>query len=223
MEDMLNAAKVFKEELYKQLARIGKCISSDKRLEILILLSQGSKTVEKLAAYTEMNFANVSRHLQVLLDAKLVKFTKKGTYAVYSLADSAIVDFLSSLWRISKQQLPDVGRLKDDFLNNLDDIQTLSMDEVRKKLNMESILLLDLRPREEYENGHISGAISVPMEELEVFMRELPQNAEIIAYCRGPLCVYSALATQKLQSEGFTAYRMDEGLNEWQEYFQLPH
>jgi rhodanese-related sulfurtransferase len=223
MEDMMNSAKVFKEELYKQLARIGKCISSDKRLEILILLSQGSKTVEKLAAYTEMNFANVSRHLQVLLDAKLVKFTKKGTYAVYSLADSAIVDFLSSLWRISKQQLPDVGRLKDDFLNNLDDIQTLSMDEVRKKLNMESILLLDLRPREEYENGHISGAISVPMEELEVFMRELPQNAEIIAYCRGPLCVYSALATQKLQSEGFTAYRMDEGLNEWQEYFQLPH
>lgn len=221
MEDMLNSAKVFKEDLYKQLSRIGKCLSSDKRLEILNLLSQGSKTVEKLAFFTDMNIPNVSRHLQVLLDAKLVKFTKKGTYVIYSLADPAIVDFLSSLWRISEKQLPDIGRLKDDFLNNLDDVQTLTMDEVMKKLNADSIVLLDLRPKEEFETGHIAGAISVPMEDLEEFMRELPQTAEIIAYCRGPLCVYSAMAAQKLQSEGFSAYRMEEGLNEWQEYFQL--
>lgn len=221
MEDMLNSAKVFKEDLYKQLARIGKCLSSDKRLEILNVLSQGSKTVEKLAACTEMNIANVSRHLQVLLDAKLVKFTKKGTYVIYSLADPEIIEFLSSLWRISEKQLPDIGRIKDDFLNNLNDVQTLTMDEVMQKLNNDSILLVDLRPKEEYEMEHIEGAISMPMEELEGLMQELPKDAEIIAYCRGPLCVYSALAAQKLHSEGFTAYRMDEGLNEWQEHFQL--
>ncbi|MEC0182428.1 metalloregulator ArsR/SmtB family transcription factor [Paenibacillus peoriae] len=220
MEDMLNSAKVFKEDLYRQLSRIGKCLSSDKRLEILNVLSQGSKTVEKLAACTDMNIANVSRHLQVLLDAKLVKFTKKGTYAIYSLADPEIVNFLSSLWRISEKQLPDIGRIKEDFLNNLDDVQTLTMDEVMEKLNTDSILLVDLRPKEEYEAGHIAGAISAPMEDLDVLMRELPQDAEIIAYCRGPLCVYSALAAQKLQSEGFTAFRMEEGLNEWQEHFQ---
>ncbi|MBB6730841.1 ArsR/SmtB family transcription factor [Cohnella zeiphila] len=223
MEEMFNSAKILKEELYKQLSRIGKSISSDKRLEILNLLSQGPKTVEKLAAFTDMNFANVSRHLQVLLDAKMVKFAKKGTYAVYSLADPAIVDFLSSLWRISEKQLPDIGKLKDDFLNNLDEIQTLTMDEVKKKISNESILLLDVRPKEEYETGHIEGAVSVPMEDLESFMHELPQNAEIVAYCRGPLCVFSALAAQKLQSNGFRAFRMDEGLNEWQEHFQLPH
>jgi rhodanese-related sulfurtransferase/predicted transcriptional regulator len=217
--NMLDSANILKEELYRQLSRIGKCLSSDKRLEILNLLSQGSKTVEKLASSSGMNFANVSRHLQVLLDARLVKFTKKGTHVIYSLADPAIVDFMTSLWRISEKQIPDIARLKGDFMNNLDNIQTLTMDEVMEKLNTESILLLDLRPKEEFEISHIEGAISVPMEELEYFMRELPQDAEIIAYCRGPLCVYSAIAAQKLQAEGFKAYQMDEGLNEWQEHF----
>ncbi|PNQ80705.1 MULTISPECIES: metalloregulator ArsR/SmtB family transcription factor [Paenibacillus] len=221
MEDMLNSAKIFKEDLYKQLARIGKCLSSDKRLEILNVLSNGSRTVEKIATCTDMNIANVSRHLQVLLDAKLVKFTKKGVYVIYSLADPEIIEFLSSLWRISEKQLPDISRMKDDFLNNLDNVQTLTMDEVREKINNDSIILVDLRPKEEYDMDHIAGAISVPMEELDALIREIPKNTEIIAYCRGPLCVYSALATQKLQSEGFTAFRMEEGLNEWQEHFQL--
>ncbi|MEK4439304.1 ArsR/SmtB family transcription factor [Paenibacillus sp. FSL K6-2862] len=221
MEELLNSAKLFKEDLYKQLARIGKCLSSDKRLEILNLLSNGSKTVEKIAASTDMNIANVSRHLQILLDAKLVKFTKKGTFVIYSLADPEIINFLSSLWRISEKQIPDISRMKDDFINNLDDIQTLTMDEVRERIKNDSIILVDLRPNEEYEMDHIAGAVSMPMEELEVFIREIPKNTEIIAYCRGPLCVYSALAAQKLQSEGFKAYRMEEGLNEWQEHFHL--
>ena len=90
-----------------------------------------------------------------------------------------------------------------------------------EKLNTGSIILLDLRPIEEFEDSHIAGAISVPMEELDFFMRELPQDAEIIAYCRGPLCMYSAIAAHKLQAEGFKAYQMDEGLNEWQEHFHL--
>ncbi|GIP59526.1 metalloregulator ArsR/SmtB family transcription factor [Paenibacillus sp. FSL W8-0186] len=218
-DPMLDSAKLLKEELYKQLSRIGKSLSSDKRLEILTLLSQGPKTVEKLTSSSGMNFANVSRHLQVLLDAKLVKFTKKGTSAIYSLADPSIVDLLNSLWRISEKQLPDISKLKHDFLHNLDNIQTLTMDEVMEKLNSESILLLDLRPKEEFEISHIKGAISVPMEELEYYIRELPKDAEIIAYCRGPLCVYSAIAAQKLQARGFKAFRMDEGLNEWQEHF----
>ncbi len=222
-DKILDSANCLKEELYRQLSRIGKCLSSDKRLEILTLLSQGSKTVERLASSSGMNFANVSRHLQVLLDAKLVKFTKKGTHVIYSLADPAIVDFLTSLWRISEKQLPDIARIKHDFMNDLDNIRTLTMDEVMEKLNNESILLLDLRPKEEFQIGHIEGAISVPMEDLEHFMRELPQDAEIIAYCRGPLCVYSAIAAQKLQTEGFRAYRMDEGLIEWQEHFHLQH
>ncbi|TYA10406.1 metalloregulator ArsR/SmtB family transcription factor [Paenibacillus faecis] len=222
MEGSLASAKILKEELYKQLARIGKCLSSDKRLEILNVLSQSPKTVEKLAVCTGMNMANVSRHLQILLDAKLVKFTKKGTYAIYSLADPEVIDFMSSLWRISEKQLPDIAKLKDDFLNNLDGIQTLSIDEVMEKVNNESIVLVDLRPKEEFEMGHISGAISMPMEELDTLMSELPKDAEVIAYCQGPLCVYSALAVQKLKQKGYKAYRMDEGINEWQGHI-MPH
>lgn len=220
MDEALNEARLFKEDIYKQLSRIGKCLSSDKRLEIMNLLSQGPKNVEKLAACTDMNIANVSRHLQILLDAKLVKFCKKGTYAIYSLADPSIVDFLAALWRISEKQLPDIRRLKQDFLENLDHVQTLTMDEVHEKLSSRSIILLDLRPEEEYDSGHISGALSAPLENLESFIQELPHDTEIVAYCRGPLCVYSALAVQKLQAKGYHAYRMEEGLNEWQQHFQ---
>ncbi|MFF2089369.1 ArsR/SmtB family transcription factor [Paenibacillus sp. NPDC058174] len=223
MDDILESARLFKDELYKQLSRIGKCLSSDKRLEILNLLIQGPKTVEKLAQFTDMNVANVSRHLQILNDAKLVKFTKKGTYVIYSLADPSIVEFLSSLWKISEKQLPDISRLKEDFFDNMDEIQTLSMDDVVEKLNSSSIMLLDLRPTEEYEAGHIAGAISVPLEDLDAFIKNLPQTSEIIAYCRGPLCVYSAIAAEKLQTEGFTAYRMEEGFNEWQDHFAAVH
>jgi len=221
MEQLLMSAKTIKDDLYKQLSRIGKCLSSDKRLEILNLLSQGPKTVEKLAACSDMNIANVSRHLQILLEAKLVKFRKDKTYVIYSLADPDITDFLSSLWRISEKRLPDIAKLKEDFLHNVDTVQTLTMDEVMDKLNSESIILLDLRPKEEYEFGHISGAVSVPIEELDAFMRNLPQDAEIAAYCRGPLCFYSTVAAQRLRSEGFTAYRLEEGIIEWQEHFQL--
>lgn len=219
MEDKLDTAKVLKEELYRQLARIGKSLSSDKRLEILNVLAQSPKTVEKLAQFTGMNIANVSRHLQILLDAKLVKFTKKGTYAIYSIADPEIIDFMSSLWRISEKQLPDISKLKDDFINNLHDIQTLSMDEVTEKVDNESIILVDLRSKEEFETGHIPGAISMPMDKLDTMIRELPKNAEVIAYCQGPVCAYSAIAVEKLQQAGFKAFRMDAGINEWQRHF----
>ncbi|MBQ4898093.1 ArsR family transcriptional regulator [Paenibacillus sp. Marseille-P2973] len=222
MEGSLDSAKELKEDLYRQLARIGKCLSSDKRLEILNVLSQSPKSVEKLAACTGMTIANVSRHLQILLDAKLVKFSKRGTYAIYSLADPEIIDFMSSLWRISEKQLPDIAKLKNDFLNNLEGIQTLSINEVMEKVNNDSIVLVDLRPKEEFEMGHISGAISLPMEELDTLMSELPKDAEVIAYCQGPLCVYSALAVQKLQQNGYKAYRMEEGINEWQGHV-MPH
>lgn len=216
----MHAAKALKEELYRQLSRIGKCLSSDKRLEILTLLSQGSKSVEKLAACTEMSVANVSRHLQILLEAKLVKFAKHKTYAIYALADPAIAGFLSSLWQVSVHQLPDIEKLKDDFMTDLSDVQTLSMDEVMERLKSDSILLLDVRPTEEYESGHIAGAISVPIDSLERLMHELSRASEYVAYCSGPLCVSSALAAHQLCSQGFKAYQMDEGLNEWQEHFR---
>lgn len=211
-------AREFKDDLYRQFARIGKCLSSDKRLELMHLLTQGPKSVEKLAAATGMSMANVSRHLQVLLDANLVKFNKKGNYVIYSLASPYIEGFLSSMWRVSEMQLGDVARIKDSFMNPCDDLQTLSIPEVLSKMEAGSIILLDVRPVDEFEAAHIPGAVSVPLEELDQYLQSLPEGSQIAAYCRGPYCVISAEAVKKIQEEGFTAFRMEEGVCEWREY-----
>ncbi|EFM12268.1 transcriptional regulator, ArsR family [Paenibacillus curdlanolyticus YK9] len=207
-----------KDDLYRQFARIGKCLSSDKRLELLHLLSQGPKSVEKLAQNTEMSVANVSRHLQVLLDANLVRFSKKGTYVFYSLATPDIEGFLTSLWRISEMQLGDVMRIKSEFMSASADTHTLSLRDVLSKMEAGSIILLDVRPTDEYEAAHIPGAISVPLEDLDRYLRNLPKDVEIAAYCRGPYCVSSAEAVAVMQQQGYTAFRMEEGVVEWREY-----
>ncbi|MDQ0891569.1 rhodanese-related sulfurtransferase/predicted transcriptional regulator [Paenibacillus sp. V4I9] len=209
------SAKEFKSELFQQLARVGKCLSSDKRLEVLSLLAQGPKSVEKLAQVTEMSVANVSRHLQVLLDARLVKFSKKGTYVIYSLADPSIGAFLFALWSIGESQLADVTRIKQEFLHEYKDIRTLSLEEARTKMEAGAIILLDVRPRDEYEAGHLAGAISIPMEELEPYLQNLPRPVEVVVYCRGPYCISSTQAVAKLQREGITAYKLEGGEHEW--------
>ncbi|GAA3400636.1 ArsR/SmtB family transcription factor [Paenibacillus hodogayensis] len=211
-------ARAFKDDLYRQFARIGKCLSSDKRLELMHLLSQGPKSVEKMAEATGMSVANVSRHLQILHDANLVKFNKKGTYVIYSLASPYIESFLNSLWRVSEMQLGDIARIKTDFSGQCDDLQTLSLTEVLSKMDAGSIILLDVRPADEFEAAHIPGAISVPMEELHDYLQSLPKETRIAAYCRGPYCVFSAEAVKKMQDEGFTAFRMKEGVYEWREH-----
>lgn|SRR5699024_11029410 len=221
MEDLFSSAQEYKNELFKQLSRIGKSLSSDKRLEILNLLSESSKTVETLAEDTGMSVANVSRHLQVLKDSKLVTYTKKGTYAFYSLADPAIVDFLYALWRIGEGRLSDITQIKRDFLDDMDGLYTLTMDEVYEKLKNEKVVLLDLRPTEEYQAAHIEGAISVPMEKLDSYIQHLPKDKEVIAYCRGRYCAYSAIAAQKMNHQGFNAYHMAENMYEWQKYVEL--
>ncbi len=223
MEDLISSAKDYKDELFKQLSRIGKSLSSDKRLEILNLLAQGPKTVEKLAQDTGMNVANVSRHLQVLNDSRLVKFTKKGTYSIYSLVDPSVAEFLYSLWRIGENQLSDISRIKKDFISQMDGLYTLTMDEVYEKLKGGNVVLIDLRPEEEYEDGHIEGAVSVPMEKLDLYLKELPRDKEIVAYCRGKYCAFSDIAASKMKHEGLMAYSMAEGIYEWHRYMEQKH
>jgi len=215
--------RAFKDDLYRQFARIGKCLSSDKRLELMHLLSQGPKSVEKMAQATEMSIANVSRHLQIMLDANLVKFNKKGTYVIYSLASPEIERFLNALLRISEMQLGDVSRIKNDFMSQCEDIQTLSLEEALSRLENGSIVLVDVRPADEFEAGHIPGAISVPMEDLHQYLGNLPKGIQIAAYCRGPYCVFAAKAVEKMTQEGFTAFVLEEGVSEWREHQALRH
>lgn len=208
-------AELYNEKLFLQYARIGKCLSSERRLQILNLLSNGSKSVENLAAETGMSVANVSRHLQILLDANLVQFRKQGKYVIYSLANPYVAEFLKSLWKISEHQLSDVPRLRENIHEHYEKVQTISKEEVLDRMGQGSLLVLDVRPRNEYETEHIEGALSVPMEELDNYLEEAPQKMEFAVYCRGPYCVYTMQAVDQMLKKGLKAYRIEEGIQEW--------
>ncbi|UYB45569.1 metalloregulator ArsR/SmtB family transcription factor [Lysinibacillus capsici] len=205
-----------KDLLYQEFARIGKSLSSPKRLEILDILSQGPKSVEALAKNTDMSVANVSQHLQTLLNARLVKFTKEGNFVIYELADDVISDFLTTLHALSEKQLIQVQQIKEAFFNEHLGIEGVTLTELITRMEKGEVLLLDVRPKEEFEKAHIPGAVSIPIEELEKQLSSLPTHFDIVAYCRGPYCLLSAQAVKMLKAKGMNAFRLEEGVLEWQ-------
>ncbi|TMV46835.1 metalloregulator ArsR/SmtB family transcription factor [Paenibacillus mesophilus] len=213
----------WKDQLYEQFARIGKCLSSPKRLELIDLLAQAPKSVDQLAKSTGMSVANVSQHLQTLLESRLVRFTKKGNYAIYELAELAVADFMVSLHRLSEKQLAEIQRLKTDILRHHESVECIALEELMERMEKGEVLLLDVRPEDEYAMGHIPGAISIPIEELEKHLASLPVHKEIVAYCRGPYCLMSAQAVQILRSKGIQASRLEEGVHEWHHYAMHAH
>ncbi|MBO1212178.1 ArsR family transcriptional regulator [Staphylococcus nepalensis] len=204
--------------LYQEFSRIGKSLSSPKRIEILDLLSQGPKTVESLAKATEMSVANVSQHLQTLNNSKMVRFKKEGTYVVYELSDHIIGEFISSLHSLSEKQYPQVQQIKQDFLNANKSVEEVSLDELNNKMENGEVLLLDVRPYAEYERAHIPGAVSMPLEELKEKADSLPANRDIVAYCRGTYCLMSVRAVELLQSKGVNAYHLEKNVQDWNEF-----
>lgn len=214
----MNIERQWKDQLYQEFARIGKCLSSPKRLELLDILAQGPKSVELLAKMTGMSVANVSQHLQTLLESKLVRFHKKGNFVIYEIAELSVADFMVSLHRLSEKQLSEIQRLKTDILQVHKTMEPISLEELMTRMDKGEVLLWDVRPQDEYEMGHIPGAISVPIDELEKYLAALPMNMEIVAYCRGPYCFMSAQAVEILQSKGIKASRLEEGVHEWKRY-----
>ncbi|XEC97372.1 ArsR/SmtB family transcription factor [Paenibacillus tarimensis] len=215
---MGNIESEWKDRLYQEFARIGKSLSSPKRLELLDLLAQGPKSVEALSKSTGMSIANVSQHLQTMYEARLVRFTKKGTFVIYELADSSVADFMVTFRSLCEKKLVEIQRIKTEILQLHASMEPISMDVLRKRMEKGEILLLDVRPREEYETDHIPGAISIPIVELEQHLSSLPANMEIVAYCRGPYCLMSAQAVEILNREGRRAVRLEEGVHEWRQY-----
>jgi len=207
-----------KDSLYQALAKIGKSLSSPKRLEILDLLSHSPKSVELLSSLTNMSIANVSQHLQVLLNARFVKFKKEGNYVIYELADTTIVDFLKTLRALSENQLIEVQQIKREFMNANLGLDGVSLAELKDRMNQNEVLLLDVRPKEEYEEAHIPGAVSMPIEELEEKISSLPANYEVVAYCRGPYCLLSVEAVKLLEEKGIHAYRLENTVQDWYEF-----
>jgi len=204
----------FKNRLYAQFARIGKTLGSPHRLELLELLGQGERTVDSLASEIGASIANVSQHLQALRQAALVESRKQGQFVYYRLADPAISELCRALRTVSERRLAELDRLvREHFGDRSSD--PVSMQELLKRARSAEVVILDTRPANEYEAGHIAGAISVPLADLRRRLKDLPKTKEYVAYCRGPYCVYADQAVELLQAKGRRAQRLLEGFPEW--------
>ena len=207
--------RIFKDQLFEQFARLGKALASPHRLELLDLLAQGERTVEGLSREAGMSVANTSRHLQELKAARLVEVRREGLYSYYRLADERVFGVWRALRELGEQRLAEVDRLVATYLTDRESLEAVSAAELLVKMREEGVLVLDVRPEEEYRAGHIPGATSVPVEKLEAYLEEMPKDREVIAYCRGPYCVFSDEAVALLRSRGYRARRLAEGLPDW--------
>jgi rhodanese-related sulfurtransferase/DNA-binding transcriptional ArsR family regulator len=210
------AKRHFKDGLFEQFARIGKALSSGRRLELLELLAQAERTVEDLAAETAQSVANTSQHLQVLRQAQLVETRREGKYIRYRLADENVLRLWLALRDLGETRLAEIGRLVQTFLNDRGSLQPVTCAELQKRIKDGSAVVLDVRPAEEYEAGHISGARSIPVMELRARMKEVPRNRLVVAYCRGPYCVFADQAVTLLRGAGYRAFRLERGFPDWQ-------
>jgi rhodanese-related sulfurtransferase len=205
----------FKDRLFEQFARIGKALASPKRLEILDLLAQGERAVEEIARETAMPVASASQHLQVLKGARMVESRREGPYAYYQLADEAVFRTWQAVRALGETRLAEIDRVVETFLENRDALEAVGAAALMERLSDGNVVVLDVRPEEEYRAGHIPGALSVPVDALEAALQALPKDKEIVAYCRGPYCVFSDEAVTLLRSRGYQARILAEGLPDW--------
>jgi rhodanese-related sulfurtransferase len=211
---MKNPNRAFKDAIYEQFARIGKAVSSPKRLELLDLLCQGPRTVEVLAKESGLAVANASQHLQVLRAARLVAAEKEGLFVIYRLADKTVCEFFRTMRVLAESQLAEVEQIKRRFLEGREGMEPVDRDELLELVREEAVTVLDVRPVEEYNAAHIPGALSIPLKELKLHLAELSRDQEIVAYCRGPYCVLSVQAVEMLRAQGFNAVRLEEGIQD---------
>lgn len=205
----------FKTKIYTELASITKALANPHRLEVIELLAQGPCSVEYIAENTRLSIANASQHLQVLKKARLAKAEKKGKYNYYSLSNSKVYEVWKSLRDLGFSQNAEIERLVRDFRNDRQSLETVSRKELKQRIDNNKVLVLDVRPQEEYQEGHIPGAISIPTGELEQRIKDLPKDKQIVAYCRGPLCAMADDAVELLKQHGFKSKRLEEGYPEW--------
>lgn len=204
-----------KHELLILFARIGKAVSSPARLELLDLLAQGEKPVEMLARQAGLSLTNASNHLKELRNAALVATRKDGLHVYYRLADPSVHGFLRCLQDIALRQLAEVREIVNDYFTEPDSLEPVAVTELLERLRADDVVVLDVRPEDEYAAGHIPGALSIPAGELERRLSELPRDREVVAYCRGPYCVMALQAVEVLRSAGYRARRMEVGLPDW--------
>jgi len=204
-----------KQQLFEQFARVGKALSSPVRLDLLECLGQGQRSVEALAEKCGLPVSNASHHLQQLRQAGLVSAYKDGLYVYYRLAGDEVIGLLNALRSVAEQNNAEVERLINTYLTVKDTLEPVPAEELLDRVRKGLVTVLDVRPPDEYAAGHIAGAVNVPLAELEKYLRKLKPKKEIVAYCRGPHCVLSYDAVEKLRARGIKARRLKEGFPEW--------
>jgi rhodanese-related sulfurtransferase/DNA-binding transcriptional ArsR family regulator len=204
-----------KDRLYGAFARTAKALASPKRVELLELLAQGEHSVETLAQATGMGVTNTSAHLQVLARSRLVETRKDGTRVFYRLSGDDVAAFVVPLRDLARSRLAEVDQVVRDYFVARDAFEPVGRSELMARAGEGKIVILDVRPATEFACGHIPGALSVPLDELEAALARLPKRAEVVAYCRGPYCVLAPQAVERLRAKGYRARRLAEGFPEW--------
>ena len=204
-----------KDALYEQFARTAKALAHPGRIEILELLAQGERSVDAIAAATSMGVTNTSAQLQVLRHARLVEPRKDGTRVLYRLADDSVAAFLVSLRDLARARLAEVDQVVHDYFDARDALEPLTRAELVERARLGEVVILDVRPAEEFAAGHIPGAISAPLDELDAVVTRLPKRKPTVAYCRGPYCVLAPQAVELLRRRGLKARRLEDGMPEW--------
>jgi rhodanese-related sulfurtransferase/DNA-binding transcriptional ArsR family regulator len=207
--------RAVKDRLYDAWAQTAKAVASPKRVELLDLLAQGERTVEALARETGLTINNTSSHLGVLKTARLVETRKDAQFVFYRLADDAVVALLRGVQAVARRRLHEVDHLARTYLDGRDPLEPVDAPELRRRLRAGEVTVIDVRPALEYEAGHIPGALSVPLETLDKRAREIPTDRPVVAYCRGPYCVYAIEAVERLRQRGYDARRLADGMPDW--------
>lgn len=206
----------FKDNVYTELSKVAKAMANPHRLEIIDLLAQGPFSVEQIANNTGMSIANASQHLQTLKNARLVKISRNGNFIHYALAGENVFKTWAALRELGFAYNADVERIIQDFRKGHNSaMDAVDVDTLESLLRKNEIVLVDVRPEEEFNRGHIHKAISIPIEKLKASLKDLPKNKMIVAYCRGPFCVYADEAVALLKDKGYHVSRMDQGYPEW--------
>jgi len=204
-----------KQRIYEQFARIGKALASPGRLELLDLLVQGERAVDALAAGTEMSIANASQHLQVLAGARLVESRREAQRVLYRLADPSVEALWQTLRLTGERRLAELDAVAREYLVHRDELEPIGRGELTKRMRAGTVTLIDVRPVEEFSQGHLPGAVSVPLDELRSWAKRAPKRKQVVAYCRGPYCVWALEAVELLADHGISAARLEEGVGEW--------
>jgi len=205
----------FKHQIFDQFARVGKALSSGPRLELLEYLAQGERNVESLSKVSGFTIANTSQHLRQLYQAGLVSTRKVKQQVFYRLADEMVIDLMEILRKVAESNLAEIDKLVKTFLAVKDELEPISGPELLKRLRRQEVTVLDVRPMDEFREGHLPNAINIPLNEIEEHLEAIPADKEVVAYCRGPHCVLAFEAVAKLRKRGYRAIRFEKGFPEW--------